>query len=291
MIDYDPHLWRDHLLDVRGSVLKKVGPRVLLMGLWAALVGWVDHAFVPLAVEPTAHAFVGVALGLLLVFRTNASYDRFWEGRRQWGAIVNASRNLSRGATALMVGVPELSDRVRDWASAFAYALMHRLRDGADLGPRADHLPALDTRTAYESGNLPLACAAHVTLAIGDARRLGALTPQEQLAMDAQVSALVDAAGACDRIHRTPLPFAYVVHLRRALMLYCGSLPFASLRGFGWGEIVVTVLVSFILLGIEEIGVEIEDPFGVDDNDLPLETFCATIDRDLHAKLTPPRAG
>lgn len=281
MIDYDPHQWRDHLFDVKGSVLRKVGPRVLLVCVWATLIGWIDQNVLSVSLPPTGHSLVGVALGLLLVFRTNASYDRFWEGRRQWGSIINASRNLARGSVALIREAPELSERVRLWTMAFAHAAMQRLRNGSGLGTAAAWVSAEDARRAQESGNGPLAASIQISSAIAEARRQGALTNHEQMLMDAQVAALIDAAGACDRIHKTPLPFAYVVHLRTALILYCGTFPFAMLDEFGWGEIVVTGLVTYVLLGIEEIGVEIEDPFGTDNNDLPLEGFCATIERDL----------
>ncbi len=283
MIEYDPHQWRDHLLDVKGSVLRKVGPRVLLATAWAALVGWLDHELRSLSIPWIGHSLVGVALGLLLVFRTNASYDRFWEGRRQWGSIINASRNLARGASALIHEASDLSDRVRDWTAAFAHAAMQRLRNGGGVGSAAAWVPADDVARALASGNGPLYAATRISAAIAEARRRGALTDHEQMLMDMQVASLIDAAGACDRIHKTPLPFAYVVHLRTALILYCGTLPFAMVEEFGWGEILVTTLVTFVLLGIEEIGVEIEDPFGLDDNDLPLEKFCATVERDLRS--------
>ena len=92
---------------------------------------------------------------------------------------------------------------------------------------------------------------------------------------------LVDYLGACERIHRTPLPFAYVVHLRRALIVYCFTLPFALLAVFGWWTVLVTLILAYILYGIEEIGVEIEDPFAGDDNGLPLERYCARIEANL----------
>jgi putative membrane protein len=101
------------------------------------------------------------------------------------------------------------------------------------------------------------------------------------MTLDHNVQLLIDYMGACERIHKTPLPFAYVVHLRRALILYTATLPFALLKPFGWGSLVATFLIAYVLFGIEEIGVEIEDPFGVDDNDLPLERICETIQRDL----------
>jgi ion channel-forming bestrophin family protein len=282
LIDYDPHIWRDHLLDFRGSVLRKVLPRVLIVTVWSVLVGWFHTTVQPVSVPSTAHALIGLALGLLLVFRTNASYDRFWEGRRQWGSIINASRNLSRGSTALMRDVPDLGGKVRKWTGGFAHAVMHRLRDKASLGEAASYLPA-DLVTQCESmENVPLAASVQISLAIADARRCSALTEHEQMLMDTQVALLIDAAGACDRIHRTPLPFAYVVHLRRALSIYCLTLPFAAISGFGWVQVAVSTLITFILLGIEEIGVEIEDPFGNDENDLPLERFCKTVESDLN---------
>ncbi|MFO0864558.1 MAG: bestrophin family protein [Gemmataceae bacterium] len=286
MINYDPHRWRDTIFAIKGSVLQKVAPRVLLFSAWAGLLSWVNGEFYHLEMPAVAHTLVGVALGLLLVFRTNASYDRFWEGRRQWGSLINASRNLARGASALVRGEPNLSNAIRAWTTAFAYALMHRLRNGGGLGHAAQLVPNDEAHIAAESGNAPLACAARISLAIADARRSGALTDYEQMLMDTQVASLVDVGGACDRIHKTPLPFAYVIHLRTALILYCGSLPFALMRDFGGiGEVVVTTLVSFVLLGIEEIGVEIEDPFGTDANDLPLEGFCHTIERDMQRDL------
>ncbi|MEI7687752.1 MAG: bestrophin family protein [Planctomycetota bacterium] len=288
MIEYDPHQWRDHLLDVKGSVLRKVGPRVLLVCLWAALVGVFDREVRSVSIPWVAHSLVGVALGLLLVFRTNASYDRFWEGRRQWGSITNASRNLARGSVALMRDVPELSERVRLWTAAFAHTVKERLRNGGGVGAAAAWLPEAPAKRAQESSNGPLAASIQISSAIAEARRQGGLTDYEQMLMDGQVAALIDCAGACDRIHKTPLPFAYVVHLRSALILYCGTLPFAMLDEFGWGEILVTGLITFVMLGIEEIGVEIEDPFGTDDNDLPLEGFCATIERDMGSVVEPP---
>jgi ion channel-forming bestrophin family protein len=281
LIDYDPHVWRDHLLHFRGSVLKKVLPRVFIITVWSGLVGWFHQAVQPVNMPSTAHALVGLALGLLLVFRTNSSYDRFWEGRRQWGAIVNASRNLSRASSAFMQDAPELSKQLRLWTAGFAYALMHRLREQASLGEIADVLPKEKVAWSVKSSNVPLAAAIHISSAIAEARRGKVMTDYEQMLMDTQVANLIDAAGACDRIHRTPLPFAYVVHLRRCLSIYCLTLPFATLDGFGWGQVAVSSLIAFILLGIEEIGVEIEDPFGCDENDLPLEDFCQTVRGDL----------
>src|SRR3954469_7374121 len=129
MIEYDPHDWRSHLLDIEGSMVREISARVLLCGAWAAAVAagyrLVSHR---VAIPATAHSLVGVALGLLLVFRTNASYDRFWEGRRQWGSIVNESRNLGRASRVYLgEGDPALHAEVVRWTVAFAYASMNSL--------------------------------------------------------------------------------------------------------------------------------------------------------------------
>src|SRR4051794_29832116 len=99
MIDYDPHRWLDHLLDIKGSVVRQIFARVLLCTAWAGLVTYAHHGLVTLAISDKAHVLIGLVLGLLLVFRTNACYDRFWEGRRQWGSIINESRNLGRASS------------------------------------------------------------------------------------------------------------------------------------------------------------------------------------------------
>jgi ion channel-forming bestrophin family protein len=108
--------------------------------------------------------------------------------------------------------------------------------------------------------------------------------------LDQNVQLLIDYIGACERIHSTPLPYAYAVHLRRALILYCFTLPFALVARFGWDTIPATLFIAYVLFGIEEIGVEIEDPFGTDENDLPLETICNNIERNLRDVIKPASA-
>jgi putative membrane protein len=110
--------------------------------------------------------------------------------------------------------------------------------------------------------------------------------------LDQNVVALIDAVGGCERIRKTPLPFLYVVHLRRALVIYCFSLPFALVDTFGWATVLDVALVAYTYFGIEEIGVEIEGPFGHDENDLPLKDICDSIHKNLYAMADladPPR--
>jgi putative membrane protein len=283
MIEYDPHSWLQHLFDIKGSVVRQIAGRVMLVVAWSAVIVSFHHFVRPVGVPTTMHTLIGVALGLLLVIRTNASYERFWEGRRLWGGIVNESRNLGRAAAAYLRGQPALLKPVILWACAWPYAAMNSLRGAAGLGPSATRLPAQEVADALTARHVPSAVALRISTLLAQARAAGHISDIEMITIDGNVKELVDYIGGCERITKTPLPFAYVVHLRRALIIYCITLPFALVDTYGWSTIFDTLLIAYILFGIDEIGVEIENPFGTDDNDLPLEQICATIEANLLA--------
>lgn len=285
MIDYDSHHWREHLWDIKGSMVRQIFYRVLTCVAWAVVVATFNW-FYPFQVNPLGHTLIGVALGLLLVFRTNASYDRFWEGRKAWGAIVNDSRNLARSTTVLLKDDPAIASRVVHWTVAFAAATMHRLRGDKGLGPIGIELPEDEVREALAANHVPLAVACRISEQLYLAHQEGLISDYVQMTLDQNVQRLVDSLGVCERIHLTPLPFAYVVHLRRALIVYCFTLPLVLVGPFGpFGEVLATLLIAYTLYGVEEIGVQIEDPFGLDDNDLPLEQICSTIQANLTSLL------
>lgn len=280
-IKYDPHHWWSHLLDIRGGLLRAISGRVLSTVAWGTAVLLFHQHVHPVAIPSTEHSLVGVAIGLLLVFRTNASYDRFWEGRKLWGGIVNETRNLVRAASAT-VADRELRQRLAAWTAVYPWAVKRVLRAGeGDLGPAVSALPSSEVAEVLRSGNTALAVARRASAVLQEAKVKGHVGEVLQAALDANVQQLVDCLGGCERIHKTPLPFAYMVHLRRAVLLYCYSLPFVLVKDFGWATPAATFFTAFVFFGIEEIGVEIEDPFGTDDNDLPLDDICAAITTTL----------
>jgi ion channel-forming bestrophin family protein len=289
MIEYDAHKWTDHFFDIKGSMVREIARPVLLVVGWSVAVVAFHEKVRPVAVPSTVHALVGVALGLLLVIRTNASYDRFWEGRKMWGGYVNESRNLARAAAAFLRDRPELLEPLIKWTIAFSYSSMHALRGSKSLGPMAERLPSNEVEEALRAQHVPSAVALRLSHLLMEARSAGHISDFITVTLDSNVQLLVDYLGACERIHKTPLPFAYVVHLRRALVLYCLTLPFALIEAYGWSTVIVALLVAFVFFGIEEIGVEIEDPFGEDDNDLPLEQICSNIERNLQAVIETTR--
>lgn len=284
MINYDPHTWRTTLFAVRGSMVKVIGFRSLLVSVVATALTAVHQELFQIAPGNVGmvHALIGPALSLLLVFRTNASYDRFWEGRKLWGAMVNTCRNVARAASVQLASRPHELNRVLRLTAAFPEATTAVLR-GQQWRPELlapDDAAEIATRV-----HPPTAIAQRITHHLNEARRAGAVDSIVFGALDQNCQALVDIVGACERIHKTPLPFAYAVHLRRALILYCVTLPFALLPVFGWFTIAVTFALTYVLLGVEEIGVEIEDPFDGDANDLPLEDIDAVIRKNVETYL------
>ncbi|MBL8239512.1 MAG: hypothetical protein JNM66_18960 [Bryobacterales bacterium] len=283
MIQYDPHKWLDHFFDIRGSLVREIFGRVALCVAWSAgVVAFHKHVH-DVAMPSLLHTLMGVAMGMLLVFRTSSSYDRFWEGRKLWGGIVNETRNLVRGASAHLAGNPALLARLTRWTAAFPWAAMHSLRGTDGLGPQAHELPAPAAKEALDAQHTALAVAKNMTDCLREARDAGLISDIVLASLDQNIQQLVDYLGGCERIRKTPMPFAYAVHLRRALVLYCFTLPFAMVETFGWTTVVDVLVLAYTFFGIEEIGVEIEGPFGHDDNDLPLEDICETIHKNLYA--------
>ncbi len=286
MIDYDPHQWRTTLFAVKGSMIKVISFRSLLVTLSALLFVCIDLYVVKFEVPNASvvHSMVGTSLGLLLVFRTNQSYDRWWEGRKLWGAMVNTCRNLARAASVHLAHDPERMRRVLRLTQAFPAASKAVLRAEAwaprDLEP--DDLEAITARN-----HAPTAICQRITFHLEAERKAGNLTDIVFTSIDHNNQQLVDIIGGCERIHKTPLPFAYVVHLRRALLLYCATLPLALLPSFGLWTVPIVYGITYVMLGIEEIGVEIEDPFEGDDNDLPLERIADGIHAGVGSYLPP----
>jgi putative membrane protein len=285
MVPYDPRQWTSHLLDIEGSMVREILGRVFFCVIWSVFVVLL-YLFGPeycrgLAIPATAHSLIGTALGLLLVFRTNSSYDRFWEGRKQWGAINNECRNLARQTNAWLAADQALMREVISWTIAFPYATMQRLRRSSVLGTTLSDVSSSDLARVEASQHVPLAVAGILTKRVLTAHQRGLIDSVQLLALDHNIELLIDYCGSCERIHSTPLPFAYAVHLRRFLIVYCLTLPLALVKDFGWATIPATLFTAYILFGVEEIGVEIEDPFGFTPNDLPIQTYCQGIETTL----------
>lgn len=276
---------------VRGTVLPRVVGRTLAVGLLTASILYLrEHSALILSIPGTAHAMVGVALGLLLVFRTNASYARFWEGRVLIGGIASNCQDLARQSAAYL---PHLSAQGRRELAgditAFAAVLAAHLRNEAICGG----VPELsEDRAALLEGvrSPPL----HVVGWLG--RRFtaeangGRLTEQRLQTLERTLSNMLDLWTGCERIVRTPVPFAYAHHIKSFLTIFCFTAPFTMVGVMGWYAPFAAAIVAFGLYGIDEIGVEIEDPFGRDANDLPIDAIVETVAHNVREALESPHA-
>jgi putative membrane protein len=277
MIEYEGRAWLPILFRVRGSVIPRLLPRVAVtaaLGVVAVLLLHRNGFKIP----GNAHTLVGVALGLLLVFRTNASYDRYWEGRRLLGFLVNRTRDLARQAGAYVQDA-EARAALGRLIPAFYWVAAQTLRRQDSLG-RAERLLTPDERTALAgvAYRAPV-----VTKWISDRLRAeaaaGRLSDHRLQMLDANLTSFNDSLGGAERILRTPIPFAYAQHIKIFVVLFCFSAPFVLADVMGWATPAACGLLALALFGIDEIGVEIEDPFGDDPNDLPLDAIGTGIEK------------
>ncbi|MFM7190238.1 MAG: bestrophin family protein, partial [Microcystaceae cyanobacterium] len=277
--------WFQELSRWQGSVIPVILPKVLLFMVMSLGVTGLYVQGLNLALPVKSGLIPSIVLGLLLVFRTNTAYDRFWEGRKLWGSLINNVRNLSR---LIWVAVQEKNheDRLAKQQAlrlleAFAIAMKLHLR-GEKVSPELVPLMSHDFyETLQHINHPPLEIAFWISDYLQQQSNRDRINPYQLNAMFQLLDDMVDTLGACERILKTPIPAAYAIHLKQLVFLYCLTLPFELVDQLVWFTAPLVGLVSFAIFGIEAIGVEIENPFGYDANDLPLDQICQTIQRNL----------
>jgi putative membrane protein len=215
-------------------------------------------------------------LGLFLVFRTNSAYDRWWEGRKLWGGLVNSTRNF---ALKLNSALPADSHDRRWFAqmiSNFVIATKEQLRSGVQISELEidDDTTAKKIQAANHKPNFVASLLYQKTESLF---RSNVLTGFHLTNLDKELKDFVDLMGACERVRKTPIPYSYTMYIKKFIFIYIVTLPFGFLETFGYYTIPTVLLVSFVLLSVELIAEEIEDPFGRDVNDLPTDDLCLTI--------------
>jgi ion channel-forming bestrophin family protein len=277
--------WLGMVFTAKGSVIPSILGRVTICMVFGGLVSLLHSYQLPVSQKSLADTIPAVVLGLLLVFRTNTAYDRFWEGRKAWGSINNNIRNLAR---VIWLGIDEKipGDRERKIAAlellpAFAIATKLYLRSHPLESELARNLSSGQLQQLGAVQNPPLQIAFWLGDYLQGEQRRGNISIYQMNELQRITNTMVDSLGTCERILRTPMPLAYAIHLKQLLLIYCLLLPFKLVGDLQWGTAPVVGLVSFTLFGIEEIGVEIENPFGDDPNDLPLDNICKNIQRTI----------
>ena len=288
------HLWTSW-------TMVRIVRSVLAIGLYALIVTELIIYFEleqDMMLNLSVFSLLGVILSILLVFRTNTAYDRWWEGRKQWGALVNHSRNFAIYVDAMF---PEEDQNVRRFfaknISNFCYALVEHLRSGTKVDEliyvKEEEAKILE-RKAHEPNYISQVLARR----LAKAHRAQEINEGDYINIKAQHQALLDILGACERIKKTPIPFSYSVYLKIFITAYGLILPIALVSSFHHLSIPLSMFVFFALLGVELLGEEIEDPFGLDRNDLPTGDIAHTIrnnvfeileDRTELSRLTPDK--
>lgn len=286
MIEYDRFQWWRTAFAWRGTALPLAFRRVLVATAYCLVLTclyqfgiaekWLSDKTLQ-GLDPFAHGVLGSLIGFLIVFRLNASNARYWEGRSLWGSLINTSRNLVRAGTAWTTDGGTLADLV----AGFAICLRCSLRGGRDLDEIEPYLSPRVAQRAGRFGNPPSAVAAAMSEWIVERRHVDRLEPQQVRHLEQLVAALVDSQGGCEKIQKTPLPFAYASLIKQLILVYLLTLPLVLVPRFVWWGPVLMAVVALGMLGMEEVSVEIEDPFGTHPNCLDLETLTLTIARDV----------
>ena len=281
MIDYNPHSWFKLIFNTDSkNIFRQLWPPMVMLVLYTSGVVYVFNVYfsVHYPGATAIHSLLGVVLGLFLVFRTNTAYDRWWEGTKQWGSLVNACRNLSMKInTALGENHEEDKEFFAKMISNFAYAMKEHLREGViideiqeikggnlkeTLGSKS-HPPLHIVNLLYEK----------LTQFIND----GTITGEQLIVIDQDAKELMNVIGACERIKTTPIPYSYNVYIKKFIFLYSISLPFGIMSITHYWTVPIVTVVFYLLVSTELIAEEIEDPFGRDDNDLPTDKISAKI--------------
>lgn len=295
----NPHFrqgfWREALA-LQGSVTPRVLPLVLDFGLIAGLtclISWLIEKPLQmrLALAVAPFEFAGAALAVLLVLRTNSGYERWWEARKLWGGIVNQSRNLVVSAIAYGPSNPEWRNAMVRWTAAFPHVARRSLRGEVPAADVSNLVGSQACQQIASSPHMPSFVAWKLADLLRQACDRGELDRFAFMQVDRERALLIDHIGGCERILKSPLPLVYSIKIRRFISLFLLTLPLALIHRLNgeWGDWlvpVITMLVAYPLLSLDQIGIELQNPFSQANlSHLPLDDICGTIERNLTGML------
>lgn len=285
MINYNPKVWFPFIFRFnKTDTLRRLFPLMCLAAIYSGVVAWLELEFFQLSKSSYVsnvglmHSVLGFVISLLLVFRTNTAYDRWWEGRKQLGALTNSSRNL---AIKLHAFIKDEEDRhfFRLMIPNYAFALKNHLRENDDFHELD---PVLDLKRNH---HLPNQIASKIFAQVIALEQQGKLSADAIWLINEEIKSLTDICGACERIKNTPIPYTYSVFIKKFIFFYILTLPFGWVFNIGYLIIPVIVFILYAFASLELIAEEIENPFGRDDNDLPVDQICHNIRKHVSEML------
>lgn len=276
--------WFKMLFIWQGSVLPTVLPRLILLLILSIAVVWFRGTIfsfkVPL--NPTPLTLFGFVLALFLGFRNSVSYDRFWEGRKLWGALLIDTRSLARQALTLPNSTSD--DNQTNFIQlliSLSYALKHQLRGTEPEQDLKSRLNEKHFNTIASAKFKPVALIKLMADWVKNAKQNNQIDSILQARFDENLDKLSDIVGGCERIVSTPIPYSYSVLLHRTVYLYCFLLPFGLVDSLQWLTPLIVVFIAYTFVAFEAIADEIEQPFGTEANALALNAICLTIETSL----------
>jgi putative membrane protein len=290
MIHYNPKDWFTFIFRIhKGDTVRKLFPLMIGIGLYSALIVVIEKEYFKLPDSsyirniPTLHTVLGAIISLLLVFRTNSAYDRWWEGRKQWGELTNNSRNLAIKLHAILgQNHPEIRDFFKRVIPAYAFALRnHLLSTKPDREMFEDELQEQFDLKIDDRIHIPNQIADMMMRKITHLYQEGIISDAQLIILNEELRAFSNICGACERIKNTPIPFSYSVFIKKFIFGYVMTLPFGYMFTLGYLSIPIIVFIFYVLASLELIAEEIEDPFGGDTNDLPTDTMSRNIHNNV----------
>lgn len=285
-----PDFWT-HVFDWNNSGENRVSLTAIAFFLFGALVwfiDWVTLTGLDLGLAVAPYEFAGAILGSLLVLRTTAGIDRWYEARKLWGGIVNESRNLAILAVVNGPADGPWRREIVGWIAAFGHATRRSLRGQKSLTEVEELVGALGTELILHSEHKPTAVSLKISQLLREARDSGQFDPYAYLKAEDQRALLIDHVGGCERILKTPLAPAYVILIRRFLVVFLITLPFALLRRVEWMTPFITLLVAYPILALDHIADDLQHPFSTKSiNHLPLNDITTTIETNVLDLLEP----
>lgn len=283
MVKYNPRTWFGLIFhNYSRQVMKTLTPTLTFMVVYTAFCCYLvmdvfeikDTDFHPTV---AMHSLLGIVLGLFLVFRTNTAYDRWWEGRKLWGGLVNSTRNFAIKLDAFLA-IDNKADRTffAHMIPNFVYATKESLRKGVDrvdLEAAGEHFEEEFQKFKHKPNWLTT----RMYRRINSLYKEGAITGDQLINLDKELKDFIDLMGACERIRNTPIPYSYMMYVKKFIFIYIITLPFGFITDSGYWTIVIVTLITFVLMSVELIAEEIEDPFGRDLNDLPTDELAVKI--------------
>jgi ion channel-forming bestrophin family protein len=289
MILYNPRSWFGLIFEFhRSDTFRKMIWVLLAFAGYTTALTYVElrySAYFAFLDTVVVHSLLGFIMGLLLVFRTNTGYDRWWEGRKQWGALVNSTRHLAYQLAALLPGEEYAEDRaaLTRLIASYPSALRHHLRRMAPdeilrrIAEDTPHGLRPGDIATDDPQHIPNTIAAELYRRIVAWNRAGVISGEMLINLNAELARFTDITGACERILKTPIPYGYSLFIKKFIFAYTLTLPLGLVNEFSWWTVPLATFVLYVFGSLELLAEEVEEPFGEDANDLPTDPLADTM--------------